>query len=274
MAETTFGCGDFLPGRGPFNFPDFIEGGTINGPDPPEPDPPGTRTEADPFGPPIIVDEGGGSNDPFVAPGGASGTPPGGGGGGGGGGPGTPIGGQPPAPGPSVPSTPGPQVPGAPTAPPNPKVCRCVITTEGANFLPISTNAAGQVTYSIIFQQKCERIDLGTPDPTVATVTNYINNLGLPSGGTISIEGAVGFGDCNTGPQIAPRCNGSCPSIQAFYIIPPPVPPPDAGPPAINPGDGPPRPGPISPRPKPTGGSGPFTPIGELPSSPAPSAAR
>jgi hypothetical protein len=271
MAETTFGCGDFLPGRGPFNFPDFIEGGTVNGPDPPEPDPPGTRTEADPFGPPIIVDGGGGSNNPFVAPGGASGTPPGGGGGGGGGGPFTPIGGQPPAPGPSVPSTPGPQVPGAPTAPPNPKVCRCVITTEGANFLPISTNAAGQVTYSIIFQQKCERIDLGTPDPTVATVTNYINNLGLPSGGTISIEGAVGFGDCNTGPQIAPRCNGSCPSIQAFYIIPPPVPPPDAGPPAINPGDGPPRPGPISPRPKPTGGSGPFTPIGELPSSPAPS---
>jgi hypothetical protein len=30
MSETTFGCGDFLPGRGPYNFPDFIEGGTIN----------------------------------------------------------------------------------------------------------------------------------------------------------------------------------------------------------------------------------------------------
>lgn len=34
MSETTFGCGDFLPGRGPFNFPDFIEGGTINNPGP------------------------------------------------------------------------------------------------------------------------------------------------------------------------------------------------------------------------------------------------
>jgi hypothetical protein len=34
MSETTFGCGEFLPGRGPFNFPDFIEGGTINNPGP------------------------------------------------------------------------------------------------------------------------------------------------------------------------------------------------------------------------------------------------
>jgi len=272
MAETTFGCGDFLPGRGPFNFPDFIEGGNINGPDPPAPDPPGTRTDADPFGPPVVVDEGGGSDDPFVAPGGASGTPPpppppppGGGG------PFTPIGGRPKAPTPGTPSTPGPQAPGPPTSPPTPKVCRCVITTEGATISDPNINPAGQESWNFTFFQRCERVLAGTPDPTVATIQNFITNNGLPAGGTLTIEGAVGFGDCNTGSQIAPRCNGTCPTITASYILPRPPAPPDAGPPAINPGEEPPGPGPINPQPRPTGGGGPFTPIGDLPSAPGPS---
>ncbi len=78
----TFGCGDFLPGRGPFNFPDFIEGGTVNGPDPPDPDPPGNSTNADPTDP---TPTGGGEGGPSIP-----GPPTPGPGGGGGGGPTTP----------------------------------------------------------------------------------------------------------------------------------------------------------------------------------------
>jgi hypothetical protein len=63
MAENpTFGCGTFLPGEGPGNFPGFTGGGTIdsgggNGdPDPPDPPaPPGD------IGDPIVLGEGGGT---------------------------------------------------------------------------------------------------------------------------------------------------------------------------------------------------------------------
>ena len=50
--------------EGPFNFPDFIEGGTTNGGNPPDPDPPGTKTEADLSDDPVIGDPGGGGG-PF-----------------------------------------------------------------------------------------------------------------------------------------------------------------------------------------------------------------
>ena len=53
MSETTFGCGEFLPGRGPFNFPDFIEGGTINNPGP---DPGQDPTDPNTTTPPDIVE--------------------------------------------------------------------------------------------------------------------------------------------------------------------------------------------------------------------------
>lgn len=267
MSETTFGCGAFLPGRGPFNFPDFIEGGNVNDPDPPDPDPPGTKTEADPTDPPVVVDPGGGG--PAALPGGPQ-TPPegGGGGGGGGGGPFTPIGGPPPAPGPSVPSTPGPQVPGAPTAPPTPKECRCVIN-ENRISVNFNVRFDGTQVWNITFNQKCVRQPIGTPNTTQAVIDNFIATL--PLGGQLSIEG-TGFGNenCNTGTTTAPRCNGGCPAISARYSIPA-IPDPPAPGPTINPGEGAPQPGPINPQPKPTGGSGPFTPIGELPSSPAPS---
>ena len=265
MSETTFGCGAFLPGRGPFNFPDFIEGGNVNDPDPPDPDPPGTKTEADPTDPPVVVDPGG--DGPFTPIGGGPSAPapssPGGGGG-----PFTPIGGQPPAPGPSVPSTPGPQVPGAPTAPPTPKECRCVIN-ENRISVNFNVRFDGTQVWNITFNQKCVRQPIGTPNTTQAVIDNFIATL--PLGGQLSIEG-TGFGNenCNTGTTTAPRCNGGCPAISARYSIPA-IPDPPAPGPTINPGEGAPQPGPINPQPKPTGGGGPFTPIGGGPSAPAPS---
>ena len=267
MSETTFGCGEFLPGRGPFNFPDFIEGGTINDPDPPDPPgPPGTKTESDPADPPIVSDGGGSPpapGPPDIGPPETGGpTGPGAPGPAGGLGPGGPGGG---------PGSPNPVIPGPPLGPPTPKVCRCVVSINGVSVLPPTTAANGQVTYVLFFQQSCERVLAGTPDPTIATVTNYINTAGFPPGGTINIEGALPFQNCNTGSQIAPRCNGACDTIEARYILPPPPPPPDPGPPAINPDQGAPKPGPISPEPTPTGGQGPFNPIGDLPSAPGPS---
>lgn len=50
MTEITFGCGEFLPGQGPFNFPDFSGGGTINAPSPDlefDPRDPGTTSPPD-----------------------------------------------------------------------------------------------------------------------------------------------------------------------------------------------------------------------------------
>jgi len=269
MSETTFGCGDFLPGRGPFNFPDFIEGGNVNDPDPPDPDPPGTKTEADPTDPPVVVDPGGGG--PAALPGGPTTIPPGGGGGGGG--PGTPI---TPAPGPAGPvrpggpTSPGPSIPGAPAAPPNPKECRCVINE---NRISVNYNVRfdGTRVWNITFNQKCVRQPIGTPNTTQTVIDDFIATL--PLGGELSIEGTgFGYENCNTGTTTAPRCNGECPAISARYTIPAIPDPPAPGPPAINPGEEPPGPRPISPQPKPTGGGGgPFTPIGGGPSAPAPS---
>ena len=267
MSDTTFGCGAFLPGRGPFNFPDYIDGGNVNDPDPPDPDPPGTKTEADPTDPPVVVDPGGGG--PAALPGGPQ-TPPSGGGGGGGG-PGSPIS-PPPGPAgpvsPGGPTSPGPSIPGAPTAPPNPKECRCVINE---NRISVNYNVRfdGTRVWNITFNQKCVRQPIGTPNTTQTVIDNFIATL--PLGGELSIEGTgFGYENCNTGTTTAPRCNGGCPAISARYSIPA-IPDPPAPGPTINPDEEPPRPGPINPQPKPTGGGGPFTPIGDLPSAPGPS---
>lgn len=263
MSETTFGCGAFLPGRGPFNFPDFIEGGTVNNGDPPDPpDPPG-RTEADPSDPPVIKDPGGGPNVPGQP------TPGTTGGGGGGGGTGAPIS---PAPGPAGPvfpggpSSPGPSSPGPPQAPPNPKECRCVID-ENRISVNYTVRNNGTRVWSIIFNQKCTRQPLGTPDTTQQVIDNFISTL--PIGGTLS-QYTGGGEDCNTGTATTPRCNGGCPAIDVRYIIPK-LPDPPAPGPTINPDDPPPGPSPIAPTPKPRGGGGPFSPIGDLPSAPGPS---
>ena len=255
MSETTFGCGEFLPGRGPFNFPDYIDGGTVNNGDPPDPDPPGTKTEADPTDPPVVVDPPGDvpapAPPPVAFPRGP--TSPG---------PQVPAG----SPSPGGPLSPGPQIPGAPSSPPNPKVCRCVVTTNGVSQTGPNTSFNGKISYSFTFIQRCTRVDPSTPDPTQATIEGYINDLigsfQIPGGGEIIIEGALGFGDCNTGSQIAPRCNGTCAALQAFYTIPPPPPPPATGPPVITEEEEPPRPGPISPGPAPRGGGGGVTSAG------------
>ena len=50
MSEITFGCGEFLPGEGPFSFPDFSGGGTVNGGSPDlefEPTDPGVTSPPD-----------------------------------------------------------------------------------------------------------------------------------------------------------------------------------------------------------------------------------
>lgn len=50
MSQVTFGCGEFLPGEGPFNFPDFSGGGTVNGGSPDiefDPIDPGTTSPPD-----------------------------------------------------------------------------------------------------------------------------------------------------------------------------------------------------------------------------------
>ena len=52
MSEPTFNCGDFFPGGGPFNFPDYIGGGNVGGPNGENPGiPPGGPNDP-PVGPP------------------------------------------------------------------------------------------------------------------------------------------------------------------------------------------------------------------------------
>ena len=207
MSETTFGCGAFLPGKGPFNFPDFIEGGNVNDPDPPGPDPPNTSTEADPKGPPVVTDPSGPPN-PLSVPGGPS---------------------KPPT------TSGGPETgPGA-TGTPEQKECRCIVDVVNVAAPSISQNAAGKVTYTFTFNQRCTRVEKGSENPTLALITSFINNQ-TPPGGNLVIEGAGGFADCNTSSPTTPRCNGACGVIQAFYVIPAPPPPPDRGPTVPPPG--------------------------------------
>ena len=218
MSETTFGCGAFLPGRGPFNFPDFIEGGTVNNGDPPDPpDPPG-RTEADPSDPPVIKDPGGGPMDPGApSPTSPSGTPSGPKDAGG-------------------PTSFGPMSPGPPMAGPTNRECRCIVDIASVGPPLVNQNAAGQITYTFTFNQKCTQVFLGAPDPTRDLINSFVTSQNLPVGGELIIEGTGTFADCNTSTAITPKCNGACSVVQAFYIIPPPVPPPDRGPTVAPPG--------------------------------------
>ena len=55
-----FGCGTLLPGQGPGNYDDFDGGGTIDGGDGDDPDPPIPGGDFDQGGPPTDIDDGGG----------------------------------------------------------------------------------------------------------------------------------------------------------------------------------------------------------------------
>lgn len=264
MSETTFGCGAFLPGRGPFNFPDFIEGGTTNGGNPPDPDPPGTKTEADLSDDPVIGDPGSGGGGPGTPEVGEPETVPPGGGGGGGGGGATSVGPQgPAAPSPAGPSTPGPQrAPGAPGAGPTNRLCKCVIDFNNVSFLPPRPKADGSESWTARFPQKCKQLPFGSIDTNDTDARAYILNL-FPDAYDIRREGAgVSFADCNTGTYALPNCNGGCSILQFFWSVPGDGP---GGP--ISPGETPPDPPgpgprPISPGPTPGGGNGGVTSAG------------
>jgi len=209
MTVNTFGCGEFLPGRGPFNFPDFVDGGNVNEGDPPGPDPPGTSTDADPFGGPIVVGEG------------------------------------PPNPGPQ----PRPVPPGPPGTveedplPPEINFCRCIIITEGSPGEP-QTNSQGDTVYQLIFEQTCKKLPSDTPNPNGAKLDKAVQELqALYPGGVATFPNGKGFTDCNTNPPGVPiRCGGQCDAIELIYTVPgKPVPPyNDPEPRPRTPGGGPP----------------------------------
>ena len=189
MSVNTFGCGEFLPGRGPFNFPDFIDEGNVNDPDPPNPDPPGVSTEADPFGPPTIVDEG---------------PPP------------------PPAPRPPVVVPPGINEPGDPPAVVPGNFCRCVIVGTGA-LQPVKTLPNGSRVYTFIFEQTCKRLPDDTQNPNQGTMITdpavVTVELADPNG-VFTFPLGTGFTDCNTNPPNSPvLCDGKCGVITLVYTV-------------------------------------------------------
>jgi len=149
MAQNpTFGCGTFLPGEGPGNFPSFTGGGTIDsggGNDPP--DPPDGFDPQDPIDPIVVDDEGGDPPAPGPPPIGVPPTGPG---------PGAPSDAgpaTPTSPGPGAPTlppffgptSPGPGPPGIPGPPGSiPTICKCTVTAESTTDVPLSQGGVGQ----------------------------------------------------------------------------------------------------------------------------------
>lgn len=219
MSETTFGCGEFLPGRGPFNFPDFIEGGNVNDPDPP--DPPGPKIEADPSDP-ILVDPGP-PRPPDAGPPQIGGPP---------GPPGPPDIGPPTTGGP--PGPPGPPTAGPPIISPGPggpgalgpgvlggannDFCRCVIEI-GSELTSFNQRKNGDLVWSIRWRQRCATFPRGTPNQNIGIINDKISSL--PAGGeTTYVYGGVGWANCNEAPpQRPPRCGGDCDFIEIRYVI-------------------------------------------------------
>lgn len=240
MSETTYGCGEFLPGRGPFNFPDFIEGGNVNEPDPPDPDPPGTKTESDPTDPPIVVDDG---EDPFVPP------------------PDRPPGAVGPAPGTIGGGGGGPFAGGT-----NDTMCRCTIVGTPQTFRSVRND--GTIVWNAVYSQTCETLPRGSSNPNIATLEGIVSQFQAQDpGGTATYPYGKGFQNCNTAPpQDPPRCNGACNAIEVRYTVPPGPTLPFGDPSPANPDD------PLGPQepfdPQPTGGNTDVTALGDLPLGP------
>ena len=205
IEDPTFGCGTFLPGVGPGNFPDFPGGGTIDG---------GGGTGG-PTGPTVTV-----AGRPPGEP-----VPPGGGGGPGGGvsppgGPGGPGGGGPAGGG--VPGGGGPSTGGTYNK------CRCRLDGSPTVIAYPFTGGPGVCNgteYHVTWKQTCGTVPFGQDQhnpsseegvtlwlawrmsDTSFTYTEPVITDGSPDNGSIGGE------DCKEGGN----CGGDCPDIVAVY---------------------------------------------------------
>lgn len=195
MVESpTFGCGTWLGGFGPGNFPEFGGGGTIDGGDGTG----GTFGETDPGEPTTRPQPG-----PDPTPGN------GGGGGGGGGGPGTP--------GPAGPAAPAP----GPATGGGGGRCRCRISgppaVNAAPFTPQS-GQTGYTRYTVTWKQKCTLERGGPPAPGSTSeeiVNDYMTSATADTGYTYTKPKQRGAGDTNCKENN--RCGGKCDDISITY---------------------------------------------------------
>ena len=182
-----FGCGTLLPGQGPGNYDDFDGGGTIDGGDGDDPDPPIPGGDFDQGGPPTDIDDDGGGgggepgdprpgnpNDPI--------EPPGPGTGGGGGGQVAPPKVGPPGPPTRTPTPPAPGGVGGGSGP----TCKCTVTSH--SFGP-TLILRGFCTIQVILFKTC--VPLGVPESNHREeVAAYLDD-GWSVGGSTA-QGPVG----------------------------------------------------------------------------------
>jgi len=191
IEDPTFGCGTFLPGMGPGNFPEFDGGGGIDGGGGDDDDGPGTPIPGgegvDPTG-----QEGGGGPGTKMPP--ATGTGPGPtGGGAGGGGPGSPTTG-------TSAGRPGSTTGGGGGTGSTPKICKCVPVSH--TFTITETQYHKYIT--ITFNQDCKQVNPGGSGGQ-SYIDSIVNGF-LDDNCSVFYRTGVTDNDCKQDD----KCNGPC----------------------------------------------------------------
>ena len=204
----TFDCGDFLPGLGPNNFPDYDPNGDdVLVPDDDVDVPTWTARPVDDGGGPPIQP----GPDPVPKP---SDPPPPPGPGVPGPQTGIPSGPAPPPPGPG-PISPGPQGPAVPGS-----TDKCICRVQNPPTVEVNSSTGGDANglgkyYKVCWEQKCESFPANEDVPPDTSVDDYATAVGSQGARNITVEGTQG-GNCKKNGA----CGGDCPEICLRYFVP------------------------------------------------------